>query len=260
MLENAYDVTIIGGGPIGMYAAFYAATRHLKVKIIDALQDLGGQLKALYPEKYIYDVPGFKEIKAKDLIDNLLMQMDSVIENIKIVLNEKVEYVRRREENDILEICTGNVCHYTKTVLITAGKGAFQPRTLGLPNENSFNNIHYHVTDIEKFHKKKVVIFGGGDSAVDWANMLEPIASSVTIVHRRNDFRAHEESINKMYNSTISILTPYVAKSLEGKSGQLNTIELQRTDINHIKTIEVDELIVLYGYLSSLGPIETWEL
>ncbi len=260
MIDNAYDVTIIGGGPVGMYAAFYAALRKLKVKIIDALPELGGQLQALYPEKYIHDIPGFTEIKASGLINNLKKQMDSVKENIETVLNERVEYVRRRNEDNILEICTDLLCHYTKTVLITAGKGAFQPRTLNLPNENQFYNIHYFINDMEKFRDKKVIIFGGGDSAVDWANMLKNHSSEVTIVHRRNDFRAHEASVQEMMNSNINVLTPYVADALEGKNGLVQKIYLHNLETEEIKTVLVDEVVVLYGFLSSLGPIETWDL
>lgn len=260
MIENTYDVTIIGGGPIGMYAAFYASLRKLKVKIIDALPELGGQLQALYPEKFIYDIPGFKEAKAKDIVSNLKEQMDSVSENIDVVLNERVEYVRRRYEDNILEICTGNVCHYTKTVLITAGKGAFQPRTLGLPNENQFFNIHYFIKDMNQFENKKVIIFGGGDSAIDWANMLNDITEKVTIVHRRNDFRAHEQSVENMKNSKIDVVTPYVATELEGTGGIVKNIRIKNTLTSETKVIEVDEVIVLFGFLSSLGPIETWDL
>ncbi|QVK18760.1 NAD(P)/FAD-dependent oxidoreductase [Mycoplasmatota bacterium] len=260
MIENTYDVTIIGGGPVGMYAAFYASLRKLKVKIIDALPELGGQLQAVYPEKFIYDIPGFKEVKAKDVISNLKEQMASVNENIEVVLNERVEYVRRRYEDNILEICTGNVCHYTKTVLITAGKGAFQPRTLGLSNEKQFSNIHYFITDVKHFEDKEVIIFGGGDSAVDWANMLNDIAKKVTIVHRRNDFRAHEHNVDKMKTSKINVLTPYVATKLEGSNGLVNKVHIKDTLTSEPKVIEVDDVIVLFGFLSSLGPIGTWDL
>ncbi len=260
MIDNAYDVTIIGGGPVGMYATFYASLRKLKVKIIDALPELGGQLQALYPEKYIYDIPGFKEVKAQDLINQLYDQMNTVKENIDVVLNERVEYVRRRDEDNILEICTDSACHYTKTVLITAGKGAFQPRTLGLPNENQFFNIHYYINDIERFRNRKVIIFGGGDSAVDWANMLNDVAKEVTIVHRRNDFRAHEYSVEQMKNSNVNVLAPYNVEKITGSDSVVKKVYLKAIDSEETKEIEVNEVIVLFGFLSSLGPIETWDL
>lgn len=259
-MYNAYDVTIIGAGPVGMYASFYAAMRNLKVKIIDALPELGGQLKALYPDKFIYDIPGYKEIKAKDLIKNLHKQMESVQDKLSVVLNERVEYVRYNQEGNVFEICTDFVCHYSKTVLITAGKGAFQPRKLGLDKENEYRNIFYHVDDMSKFYDKKVIIFGGGDSAVDWANMLESVAKEVILVHRRNEFRAHEQSIEKMYNSRVKVLTPYVGKSLQGSNGVVESIVLENVDTKETTTIDIDDVIVLFGYLSSLGPIESWDL
>ncbi len=260
MIDNAYDVTIIGGGPVGMYAAFYASLQKLKVKIIDALPELGGQLEAIYPEKYIYDIPGFSKIKAEEVVLNLKEQMNSVKENIDIVLNEEVEYLRRRDDDNILEICTDNACHYTKTVLITAGKGAFQPRTLGLPNEKHFFNIHYFINDMKQFKNKKVILFGGGDSAVDWANMLNDIAKEVTIVHRREEFRAHAHSVSQMNHSDVKVLTPYVVEALEGDSGVVRRVLIKKRNSEEIKTIDVDDVIVLYGFLSSLGPIETWDL
>jgi ferredoxin/flavodoxin---NADP+ reductase len=258
MINNAYDVTIIGAGPVGMYAAFYAALRKLKVKIIDALPELGGQLQALYPEKFIYDVPGFKEIKAADLIKNLKEQMDSVGDQIDIVLNERVEYVRRNDASDILEICTDQLCHYTKTILVTAGKGAFQARTLGVEGEEGYTNIHYFVNDMNKFKDKKVAIFGGGDSAVDWANMLNDVAKEVSIIHRRDSFRAHEHSVDLMMNSKVNVLTSYSLETIEGSNGLVQKISLKGKD--DAKELEVDDVIVLYGFLSSLGPIETWDL
>lgn len=258
MITNKYDITIIGAGPVGIYAAFYAAMKKLKVKIIDSNPNLGGQLQAIYPEKYIYDVPGFDKILAKDLIKNLEKQMNSVDESIEIVLNETVDYVRK--SNDILEICTDKVCHYTKTVLITAGRGAFQPRLLGLDNEEKYQNIHYAVNDIKQFIDKKVIIFGGGDSAVDWANMLNGYAKEVTIVHRREKFRAHELSVDKMKSSLVNVLTSYVISAIDYNNNKINKIYLQSTNNKKDLEIEVDELIVLFGFLSSLGHIETWNL
>jgi len=257
---NKFDLTIIGAGPVGMYAAYYAALRDLRVKIIDSLTHLGGQLQALYPEKYIYDIPGFPQIKAEDLIKYLTTQLENVKDSVEIVLGERVEYLRRNEELNLLEICTDKLCHYSKTVLITAGKGAFQPRTLDLENEESFSNIHYFVNNMDKFKDKRVVIFGGGDSAVDWANMLKTVAQEVTVVHRRHEFRAHEKSVQEMLNSSVNVLTPYVATALEGRDGKVKKVYVNNVETNATLTLLVDEIIVLYGFLSSLGPIEGWDL
>ena len=260
MIKNAYDVTIIGAGPVGMYSAFYAALRKMKVKIIDSLPQLGGQLQAIYPEKYIYDLPGYPQVLAGDFIENLKKQMDTVGSDIDVVLNERVEYVRRRGDDNIIEICTEQTCHYTKTVLITAGKGAFQPRTLQLENEDFYRNIHYLVNDMNYFKDKKVVIFGGGDSAVDWANMLNGFSKEVTIVHRRDVFRAHEHSVEQMMNSDVSVLTSYAVDEVIGKENKISEIKLKSTKEEDPITVSTDEVIVLYGFLSSLGPIETWDL
>lgn len=255
---NAYDVTIIGAGPVGLYAAFYASLRRLKVKLIDALPEVGGQLQALYPEKYIYDIPGFPEIKAKDLIKNLHNQLSTVDDNIEIALNERVEYVRRQEETNLLEICTDQNCHYSKTIIITAGNGAFQPRTLGIENEETYENIHYFVNNMDQFKEKKVAIFGGGDSAVDWANMLDGVAEEVHVIHRRDQFRAKPFSVQKMLESSAIIHTPYVIDGVESNGNVIQKINIKNKD--EVKTIEVDDVIVLFGFLSALGPIETWDL
>jgi len=260
MINKAFDLTIIGAGPVGMYAAYYAALRDLKVKIIDALPHLGGQLQALYPEKFIYDIPGFPQIKAEELISNLSTQLENVKDAVEIVLGERVEYLRRNEELNLLEICTDKLCHYSKTVLITAGKGAFQPRTLGLENEEEFTNIHHFVNNMENFRDKRIVIFGGGDSAVDWANMLKTVAQEVAVVHRRHEFRAHEKSVQEMLNSTVKVLTPFTATALEGRDGKVKKVYLNNVETNETQTLLVDEVIVLYGFLSSLGPIESWDL
>ncbi|ERJ13374.1 NAD(P)/FAD-dependent oxidoreductase [Haloplasma contractile] len=261
MINHAYDLTIIGAGPVGMYAAFYAGLRGMKVKIIDALPELGGQLQAIYPEKYIYDAPGYDEVLAGDLIKNIKKQMDTVGEQIEVVLQERVEYVKKREEDGFFEICTNKICHYSKTVLITAGKGAFKPRPLGVENEDSFNNIHYFVNDMSKFKGKRVAIFGGGDSAVDWANMLNGVSKEVTIIHRRDKFRAHAHSVEQMNNSDVDVLTPFSIDSLEGENGKVSKVTIKEAkNAENTKTLEVDDLIVLFGFLSSLGPIEDWDL
>lgn len=258
MKENAYDVTIIGAGPVGMFATFYSSLRQLKVKLIDALPELGGQLQALYPEKYIYDIPGYPEIKAKDLVTNLKQQIETVEDNVEVVLNERVEYVRRCEDG-LFEICTDRLCHYTKTIIITAGKGAFQPRTLGIENEEQYLNIHYFVKDMEQFRDKNVAIFGGGDSAVDWANMLQGVAKEVNVIHRRNEFRAHEHGVEQMMTSGAKIWTPYNIESVETEESRVKQIVI-KNDQNELQTLEVDDVIVLFGFLSALGPIETWDL
>lgn len=204
-----YDITIIGGGPIGLFAAFYAGMRNASVKIIESLPQLGGQLAALYPEKYIYDIPGFPKVRAQELVNNLIEQMNPF--DPKVCLGETVTAIGK-EADGTFEISTDHDSHYSKTVIITAGNGAFEPRRLQLDDASDYEgkNLHYFINDLNRFKGRNVAICGGGDSAVDWALMLEPIANSVALIHRRPTFRAHEHSVTRLENSSVQIMTPYI--------------------------------------------------
>ncbi len=253
------DITIIGGGPIGMFSAFYAGLRGMSTQIIESLPQLGGQLSALYPEKYIYDIAGFPKVKAYDLIENLKQQMSTFPTDV--FLDEVVEVIEKSDDETFI-IHTNKQKHYSKTILITAGNGAFNPRLLGLENEEQFKgkNIHYFVNDLERFRDKNVTIFGGGDSAVDWALMIEPIAKNTTLVHRRDKFRAHEHSVEQLMNSTVNILTPYIPKQLIGNDNIEEVLLQHAKDESVTITQNVDDVIVNFGFLSTLGPIKNWGL
>lgn len=253
------DVTIIGGGPVGMFSAFYAGMRGMSVKVVESLPQLGGQLSALYPEKYIYDIAGFPEVKAQQLVDDLERQMK--VFPIEVCLEESVETIDKNAEG-IFVIKTNEKTHYSKTILITAGNGAFNPRPLGIEREEDFKNanLHYFVNDLEKFRGKNVMIFGGGDSAVDWALMLEAVAKKVTLVHRRDKFRAHEHSVEKLLASSIEVLTPYNPHSLIGND-KIDQVALKHAkDESQTLIMDVDEVIVNFGFVSTLGPIKNWGL
>src|SRR5690625_920275 len=255
--NEIYDMTIIGGGPVGLFTAFYAGMRQASVKIIESLPQLGGQLEALYPDKYVYDVAGFTKIKASDLVERLTEQMNQ-FEN-EVCLNEEVKEVTK--ENDIFQIKTSTQTHYSRTIIITAGNGAFKPRTMNLENETKFDgkNLHYRIKDLNDFKNKDVVVFGGGDSAVDWTLMLESIASNVTIVHRRDRFRAHEHSVSLMKDSSVNILTPYSPTEITGDS-KIETIKLKQSKGDKNIELQADEFLVNYGFISNLGPIKDWGL
>ncbi len=257
--QKVYDITIIGGGPVGLFTAFYGGMRQASVKIIESLPQLGGQLSALYPEKYIYDVAGFPKVRAQELINNLKEQMAKF--NPAIALEQSVEKLEKQDDG-IFKLTTDKEIHYTKTVIITAGNGAFQPRRLEIESATQYEgkNLHYFIEDLNQFAGQKVIVFGGGDSAVDWALMLEPIAEKVTIAHRRDKFRAHEHSVENLLNSKADIKTPYVPAELICDENGITQVVLEGVNDKEKVTVDVDAVICNYGFVSSLGPIKEWGL
>lgn len=254
--QTIYDITVIGGGPVGMFTAFYGGMRQATVKIIESLPALGGQLTALYPEKYIYDIAGFPKIRAQELVDNLEEQMKKFEQSI--VLEQAVQTVEKQGDG-IFKITTDKEVHYSKTIIITAGNGAFQPRKLELEQAKDFEgkNLYYFINDLNQFAGKKVMVFGGGDSAVDWALMLEPIADTVYLAHRRDKFRAHEHSVENLKNSKVNIKTPYIPSEIVGDE-EIKQVILENVTTQEKEIIDVDAVIVNYGFVSSLGPIKEW--
>lgn len=254
-----YDITVIGGGPAGLFTAFYAGMRDASVKIIESLPQLGGQLSALYPEKYIYDVAGLPRIRAQKLIDNLKEQVDMF--PTTVCLEQAVQTVEKQVDGSF-KLTTDKEIHFTKTIIITAGNGAFQPRRLDIPGAEQYEgkNLHYFIDDLNRFKDKEVAVCGGGDSAVDWALMLEPIAKSVSIIHRRDKFRAHEHSVENLKKSHVTIKTPYVPIELTGDLNGIKQIVLEEPKTNNREVIDVDDFIVNYGFVSALGPIKDWGL
>jgi ferredoxin/flavodoxin---NADP+ reductase len=257
--QKVYDITIIGGGPTGLFTAFYGGMRKASVKIIESLPQLGGQLSTLYPEKYIYDVAGFPKVKAQDLVNNLKEQMAKF--ETTICLEQAVEGVEKQGDG-CFKLSTDKEVHYSKTIIITAGNGAFQPRRLELENAIQYEgkNLHYFVDNMEQFKGKKVAICGGGDSAVDWALMLEPIAEKVYLIHRRDKFRAHEHSVENLHNSSVELKTPYVPAEIVGDESRIHQLILEEVRGDEKEILDIDELIVNFGFVSSLGPIKDWGL
>jgi len=258
MSEKIYDMTIIGGGPVGIYGAFYGGMQGFEINLVDSLPQLGGQLAALYPEKFIYDLPGHGKIRAGEMIDQLVEQMDNYGEKINKSIGNSVQNIEKLEDNTF-KITTDNDTHIARSILVTAGNGAFSPRKLD-GDTGEYANIHYFVPKMDEFAGKNVAIFGGGDSAVDWALMLEPIAKSVTLIHRRNEFRAHASSVDKLKASTVNVVTPAVVSSLTGAEGKVTKVAVENVDTKEITELEVDDIIALFGFVSSLGPIKTWGL
>ncbi|AEI42279.1 NAD(P)/FAD-dependent oxidoreductase [Paenibacillus mucilaginosus] len=258
MTSEVVDIIIVGGGPAGMFAAFYGGMRQASVKIIESMPQLGGQLAALYPEKYIYDVAGFPKVTAQELVNNLHNQMKHF--PISVCLEEKVLKVEKKDER-LFEVTTDKGTHQSKAVIITGGVGAFEPRRLELPEAAGYEkkNLHYFVSDLNQFKDQHVLISGGGDSAVDWALMLEPIAASVKLIHRRDKFRAHEHSVENLMNSKVQVITPTEITKLEGE-GRIEKVTLKDVKSGEETLHEVDAVIVNFGFVSSLGPIAEWGL
>lgn len=257
--EKYYDTTIIGGGPVGIFTAFYAGMREMSVNIIDSLPILGGQLSTLYPEKYIYDIAGFPKIRAQELIDNLIEQMEQF--PVLKSLGESVVTITKLD-NGYFEIETTIQKHYSKTIIISAGNGSFTPKLAGVPNEEHFKdaNVHYFVQNMDQFQSKNVAILGGGDSAVDWALMLEPIANKVYLIHRRDKFRAHEHSVSQLLQSKVEIVTPYRPDRFVGDS-KVEQVVLKHAKADEQKVLnDIDDVLVNFGFISSLGPIANWGL
>lgn len=255
-----YDITIIGGGPVGIFTTFYAGLRQAKVKLIEAMPQLGGQLSALYPEKYIYDIAGFPKIRAQELIDNLTEQAKQFDPTIS--LRQSVENVEKGSDG-VFTITTDKETHYSKSIIITAGVGAFKPRPLEVEGAEQFEgkNLHYFVSDLNKFAGDRVVLAGGGDSAVDWTLMLESIAEEIMIVHRRNKFRAHEHSVEQLMSSEkINVRTPFVVDEIHHNGDRIEAVTLKEKDGDKTERVEIDTLIVNYGFISNLGPIKNWGL
>lgn len=257
--DNIYDVTIIGGGPTGLFTAFYGGMRKMSVKIIEAMPHLGGQLSALYPEKDILDVGGFPKVRGQTLIDNLEEQM-SLFEQT-VALGEAVESIEKLDEQHF-RLTTNEGVHHSKSVIIAAGVGAFQPRRLKIDEATQYENkaLHYFIDDMQQFSNQRVLVCGGGDSAVDWSLMLESIAKEVTLIHRRDKFRAHEHSVDNLMNSNVRIMTPYTPQVIKGDGENINQVTLKEVKGEHSEIVDIDSMIVNYGFISSLGPIKDWGL
>ena len=259
------DISIIGGGPTGLFAAFYAGMRGASARIIDALPALGGQLMALYPEKYIFDVAGFPKVLAKDLVRDMAAQ--GLQFGATTHLGEVVTGLRRVENGDgthfVLETDTAN--YPSKTIVIAAGIGAFEARRLGIEGEESFEEkgLYFKVLDPRQFEGKRVLLVGGGDSAFDWAVNLQGIARSIMLIHRRDGFRAHAATVNQVHElhkcGQCELRTFWEVKELHG-NGKLEKVTIRNSKTKDEETLDVDAVIPLLGFHSDLGAIKEWGL
>jgi len=263
-MEQIVDITIIGGGPTGLAAAYYGGHRDASVRIVESLEQLGGQVSAVYPEKHIFDVAGFPKVNGQELIDRLIDQATQYEPEVR--LGEVIERVEHRDD-EVIELHTaGGETLLTRTMIITAGHGAFNPRTLGLPELEAFegSGLHYYVKEKAAFAGKRVALVGGGDSALDWAMNLQDTAElPITLIHRRDRFRGLESSVNEVRRLAdeggVRILTPHEVRGAEG-NGALEAITVENTETGEFERIEVDAVVTLLGFISHLGPIAEWGL
>jgi thioredoxin reductase (NADPH) len=258
MSHPLVDVTILGGGPCGLFAAFYAGQRGMSVRIIDSLPDLGGQLTALYPEKYVYDMPGFPKVLAKDLAQSCIEQAMQF--SPELVLEETAETLFGGSGG--YEITTRSGKKYpTRTIIIAAGAGAFSPTKIGLADEADWEGkgLYYGVKSKAVFEGKRIAIIGGGDSAFDWALNLHEIAKEITIVHRRDQFKAHEDTVQKVQELGINFKLWCVVKEIQGGDTVAGVV-LENTQTKDTEVLDCDAVIVNIGFKSSLGPIKDWGL
>ncbi|MGJ7911019.1 NAD(P)/FAD-dependent oxidoreductase [Neobacillus sp. LXY-1] len=256
-----FDLTIIGGGPAGLYSAFYGGLREMKTKIIEAQPELGGKIH-VYPEKIIWDVGGLVPITGAKLIEQLKEQ--ALTFNPEVILNEKVTSISRSDEGWFVLKAASSTIHYSKSVIIAIGSGILQPLKLALEGADRYEvtNLHYTVQSIKHFKDKTVVISGGGNSAIDWANLLEPIAAKVYLVHRRDSLSGHESQVsqllnssaNCMFNSSITKLIPCP------KEPSIESVEVTNHLTEDITTIPVDDVLIHHGFDRDASLLEDSEL
>jgi thioredoxin reductase len=246
------DLLVIGAGPTGLFATYYAGFRGMRVAIVDSLPELGGQITAMYPEKQILDVAGFPSVKGRDLVEGLVAQAATA--DPEYFLDRTALTLREDGDSVTVGLDDGTEIH-AKAVLITAGIGKFSPRALPAGEGWLGRGLEFFVPSFAPYAGKHVVIVGGGDSAFDWALHLEPVALSVTLVHRRDAFRAHERTVQQVRDSSVEIVTRAEVSALAG-NGLLETVEI--TVDGETTTRPAHAVVAALGFIADLGPLQQW--
>ena len=255
------DILIIGAGPTGLFTVFEAGLLKLRCHLIDALPQVGGQCSEIYPKKPIYDIPAFPEILAGDLTKNLLEQIKQF--EPTFTLGERAETIDKQEDGSFIVTTNKGTKHHAPIVAIAGGLGSFEPRKPPIPNIVNFEDkgVAYMIREPEVYRNKKVVISGGGDSALDWAIFLTDVASEVTLIHRRNEFRGALDSVDKVQElknaGKIRLITPAEVKGIIG-TDKVTGVSVAQNGKESI--IETDYFIPLFGLSPKLGPIANWGL
>lgn len=260
MNDKIYDIAIIGGGPAGMFAAYYASLRKLDVALIESLPNLGGQPQTLYAQKDIYDIAALPKVSGTQLIEQLQSQLDLL--KYDKYLSTSVQSIDRTD--DIWTLTTNKETIKAKAIIIAIGNGAFKPRKLTFDYDPTIedHNLSYFVNDINEYKNKDVAVAGGGDSAVDWSIHLNEIANKTALIHRRNKYRAMESSVDSLNNSDVTQLNPYIIKNVlfNDDNGDKIDILLKKIKSDEEKVITVDKLLVNYGFVSDSKILKDWNL
>lgn len=256
---DIYEVTFIGAGPVALYGMYYSGLRRTRSKVIDMLGEVGGGLMALYPEKYIYDVGGFPKVLAKDLVRDLKAQANQY--DHSYCLEEKVLGVEKMPDG-ILKLTTPKGEHLSRSIVVCAGMGAYIPKRIDIPNVQELEGagVFYFVRRLKDFAGKKILVVGGGDSAFDYSMMLEPVAESITHIHRNDFFAAHEDSVQKVMNSSVRMKFPFwEVKQIEGDDW-VRKVTIVQSQTGETETLDIDAIIFNIGFITNMGPIEEWGL
>jgi thioredoxin reductase (NADPH) len=258
------DIVIVGAGPVGLFAIFEAGLLKMRCHLLDYLPQVGGQLSEIYPKKPIYDIPGYPSVLAQELVENLMKQAEPF--KPTFTLGERIESLEKRGERDFLLTTNMGTQVHGKVVVIAGGLGCFEPRRPEVPGLEKFENgkgINYMILDPEKYRDQKMVIAGGGDSALDWTIFLSEVCSELTLVHRSESFRGAPDSVAKVMRlaetGKIKLLLNTNILSVSG-SEKLDSVELVNTKTQEKINIATDHLIPLFGLSPKLGPIENWGL
>lgn len=253
------DVTIVGGGPVGIFAAYYARLRDLNVRVVESLATLGGQISALYPQKQILDVAGFPNIAGDALVQQLKAQADQLAP--EVVLGTVVEDVQALADGGF-QVITSAGSFKSGAVIIATGGGNFTPRTLPLPNVSASlaAHLHYFVGDGQQFVDKRVLVAGGGDSAIDSALHLVDLAQAVHLMHRRPTFRALEHSVNQLMASEVALETPFLIEDITELANGSLAVTMAEVMGDATKVIEVDEVLVSYGFIAENSTMQHWQV
>jgi thioredoxin reductase len=260
--DDVRDITVLGAGPVGLATAFWAGMREASARIVESLPEIGGQLTALYPEKWIFDVVGHRRILAKDLVEELREQaLDQF--DVPVSLSTTVQEIAW--EDDCVVLRSEDEEFRSRTVIVAGGHGAFEPRRLPTSDVDlapwEGRGAHYLVGDKSDFAGKRVVIVGGGDSAFDWVVNLLDTADAITLVHRREGFRAHEATVSEVMRARdegrVDVRVPHVIKAVHG-DGTIEAVELHAVGGDGLERVDCDAVLLQLGFITKLGPLKEW--